>query len=110
MTEMGFLTSKYIYANGQRIARINSSGAVYYYLNDHLGQTRMIVKSNFSVVARYDYWPLGEMWRSWASALGGSEYNFSSKELDEEAGFNLYYLGVCYYDPQIDRWPSVDPG
>jgi hypothetical protein len=49
----GNLLAEYVYANGQRIAKINPGGNVDFYLNDHLGSARAMVGSGWSA----NYYP-----------------------------------------------------
>jgi RHS repeat-associated protein len=104
------LTSKHIYAGSERIASRNSN-QLRFYLDDHLGSTRMMVDSAGNVSARYSYAPFGQEIESWVSV--GTKYKFTGKEHDNEeingTKTNLYYFGARYYDPKIGRWISVDP-
>jgi len=68
--------TSYVYANGQRIAKVNESG-VYYYHPDHLGSTSAITDSDGEVVEEQVNLPFGE-------PISGSEkYGFTGKEHDE---------------------------
>ncbi|MEJ2637497.1 MAG: RHS repeat-associated core domain-containing protein [Calditrichia bacterium] len=88
----GKLLAEYVYANGQRIAKMNAGGDVDYYLNDHLGSARAMAGSKWSA----NYYPFGEI-----ASQGGSQedtrYDFTGKERDRGTG--LHYFGARYYDP-----------
>jgi RHS repeat-associated protein len=105
-TKNGTLKSKFIYANGERIAR-DTSGTVYYYLKDHLGSTRAMVDQNGVILARYNYYAYGEEMNSIITV--GTDYKYTGKEYDEESGLNLYYYGARYYDAKMGRFISADP-
>lgn len=108
--EEGARTNKYIYAGDDRIAIIRNTeqgDALMFLLKDHLGTTRVVVKDNGEVGAKYQYYSFGDEYSSWISQ--GTDYKFTGKELDEEIGVNLYYFGARYYDARIGRWVSVDP-
>ena len=97
----GNLLAEYIYANGQRIAKLNSESDVDFYLNDHLGSARAMVGSNWSA----NYYPFGEF----ASQTGSDEdthFDFTGHERDRDTG--LIYAGARYYDAEVGRFVSVD--
>jgi hypothetical protein len=51
---------EYVYFNGQRIARRDSANTVFYYLQDHLGSSRMIVQAGqTNACYEADYYPFG---------------------------------------------------
>lgn len=52
--------TKYVYANGMRIAKITPTGAVQYYLGDHLGSTRKVLDASRATVFSTDYEPFGK--------------------------------------------------
>jgi len=92
--------TSYIYANGQRIAKVNEGG-VFYYHSDHLGSTSAMTDSSGKIVSSPRFSVFG-------SALPGTEerYGFTGKELDETG---LQYFGARYYNPAAGRFMNVDP-
>ncbi len=79
----------------------------YYYLKDHLGNIRQVIDERGEIISATDYYPFGEILRSFT--LGGIEdrYKITEKERDTET--NLDYFGARYYDSRIGRWLQVDP-
>jgi len=72
----------YVYANGQRIAKLNESG-VFYYHSDHIGSTSAITNENGKLVEEQVNLPFGE-------PLKGSEkYGFTGKEQDFDSNFSF---------------------
>ena len=100
--------TKYIYAGDERIAMIDNAGAAHYYVKDHLGSTRYMVKDNGTVDAKYYRYTSYGATKSEMVSLSQA-YKFTGKPLDPEAGLNLYYFGARYYNPAIGRWLAVDP-
>jgi len=96
----GFLTAKYVYAGGERIAK-EANELVYFYLKDHLGSTRVVVNEGGLVQAKYNNYAYGDELNS--TITTGTDYRYTGKELDEESGFNLYYYGARFYDAKINR-------
>ena len=100
-------SARYVYADGQRIAMVDASGNVYYYLNDHLGSAGVVVTSAGMMRDKYKYEAFGGNFGS--SVMTDQVYRYTGKPLDEELGLNWYYYGVRYYDPWSGRFLSIDP-
>jgi len=89
-------------ANGEILARD-------YFVYDGLGSCRALVSSNGVVVAKYDY----DVYGSVRGQEGQRANNFKyvaqiGHPTDEETG--LIYMRARYYDPEIGRFVSEDPG
>ncbi|MEP0827474.1 MAG: RHS repeat-associated core domain-containing protein [bacterium] len=105
--ETGQVT-KYIYAGDERIAMIDYQGRVYYYVKDHLGSTRVLVRDDGVTSAKYyRYTAYGECKKETMNIAQPNKY--TGKPLDGELGLNLYYFGARYYMANLGRWMSVDP-
>ena len=65
------------------------SGNYYFYINDHLGNNRIVTDAAAAVVQSTQYYPFGA---SFADASGTSTqpYKYNGKELDQMHGLNLY--------------------
>ncbi len=109
-----------------RVVSLPSGGTeAEYYLKDHLGSIRTVVKEDatapqgLGLVAAYDYAAYGEkIVRKEPAPVPDINAIFTGKEFDEEGadpakgvnfGMNLYYFGARYYDADIGLWTSVDP-
>ncbi len=99
------ITNEYIYFNGQRIARRDSSGNVDYYFADHLGSARVVTNSSGTILDDSDFYPYGG--ERVTSSGSGNPYKFTGKERDSESG--LYNFGARYHSPQYQRFMSADP-
>ena len=82
------------------------SGNYYFYINDHLGNNRIVADAAASVVQSTQYCPFGA---SFADAISPAlqPYKYNNKELDARNGLNMYdYSARWKYD-----WffPTVDP-
>ena len=121
---VGSVTTIFVYnASGQLIAEYTNDtttpvggGGTSYLTSDHLGSTRVVMKSDGSVKARYDYLPFGEEipssvgGRSAVAGYGGGDstkQKFTGKERDSESG--LDYFLARYYSSAQGRFTSVDP-
>jgi len=105
--ETGQVT-KYIYAGDERIAMIDYQGRTYYYVKDHLGSTRVLVRDDgVSSAKYYRYTAYGDCKKETMNISQPNKY--TGKPLDGELGLNLYYFGARYYMANLGRWASVDP-
>lgn len=98
----GTWTEEYVLFGGRRVAQRSSTGAVKYYLGDHLGSTRVVVSGTGQVLQDMDYFPYGRV----ASGASETKYLFTGKERDAESG--LDYFGARYYGSTMGRFLSPD--
>jgi hypothetical protein len=80
----GGTPTEYVFLGGQRIARRESSGAVYYYLSDHLGSSRVIANSAGTLCYDADFYPYGG--ERVVTDTCPQNYKFTGKERDTEIG------------------------
>jgi len=92
--------TKYLYANGFRIAKI-VDGVTTYYHQDHLLSTRLLTDENGNKIEEEEYEEFG----SDINGIG-ERYKYTGKEKDITG---LYYYGARYYDPTIGRFITRDP-
>ncbi len=81
----------------------------FYYLQDHLGSTRVVVNDTGMVMEAYDYYPFGIKMpgRIFLSGTDITKNLFTGKERDKETNWD--YFGARYYHPAIGRFLAVDP-
>jgi RHS repeat-associated protein len=89
--------------------RVPSGITRYYYLKDHLGSVRMVVKSDGTLDAYNDYYPYGmQMPTRNQTASADARYKFTGKERDAaETGYD--WFEVRGYDSRIGRFLATDP-
>lgn len=93
--------TSYYFANGERVAKKDSSGKLSYYLNDHLGGTNDIVDSSGNLVERTSYYPFGDI------RQGGSDtYTYTGKEKDKFT--DSFYFEARYYNPALKHFSKAD--
>ncbi|MDP3092209.1 MAG: SpvB/TcaC N-terminal domain-containing protein [Nitrospira sp.] len=97
--------TKYIWANGQRIAMRNSGGGqpVSYFHADHLGSTRLVTNATGGVDQVLSYHPFGATLGNGGTA--NVPYKYTGQELDETG---LYDYHARLYDPVLGRFISAD--
>ena len=102
-----------IYENGvQKMLLIEdgyvnlSDGKYFYYLKDHQGNNRVVIKEDGTVQETNHYYPFGSVF---ASTGNVQPYKYNGKELDTKKGLNWYDYGARHYDATLGRWFVVDP-
>jgi len=100
----GNLLEEYIFFNGKRIARRDSSNTVMYYFGDHLGTSRVTTSATGTVLDDSDFYPFGG--ERAITSSSGNGYKFTGKERDAESGLDEF--GARYYSSVIGRFTSPD--
>ncbi len=94
-------TTKYYFANSERIAKKDSPGALSYYHSDHLGGTNVVTDSSGALLEKTNYYPFGEIREG-----GNDRYTYTGKEQDELT--DLYYFEARYYNSEIMHFTQAD--
>ena len=101
-----------IYENGVRKYLLTDEGYVtladnkyHYYLQDHLGNNRMVIASNGTVEETNHYYPFGGVFAFTSSV---QPYKYNGKELDTKKGLNWYDYGARHYDAALGRFTTQD--
>jgi RHS repeat-associated protein len=101
----GNLTNEYIFFNGKRIARRDSSNNVDYYFADHLGTARVVTSAAGAILDDSDFYPFGG--ERAVTSSSGNAYKFTGKERDSESGND--YFGARHYASSLGRFMQPDP-
>ena len=106
-----------IYENGQLskiltdvgyITLANSTPTYHYYLQDHLGNNRVVIDEHGQVEQVNHYYAFGGL-MSESTGGGAQSYKYNGKELDRMHGLDWYDYGARHYDAVLGRWMCVDP-
>lgn len=94
--------------DGGYITSIDDTPVYHYYLQDHLGNNRMVVNANGEVEQVNHYYAFGGLM---GESTGGDTqtYKYNGKELDRINGLDWYDYGARNYDAALGRWHVVDP-
>jgi RHS repeat-associated protein len=85
------------------------NGLYYYYLKDHQGSTREVLRQDNTVMEYSDYYPDGMRFESSTSNSGALPYRYNGKELEAMNGLNEYDYGARRRETGIPVWTTVDP-
>ena len=105
-----------IYDDGETIvlndigyAKYDKSGnlSFHYYLQDHLGNNRVVMSEDGTIEQVNDYYPTGALMGSSQSGEF-QRYKYNGKELDRTHGLDWYDYGARNYDAALVRWNGVD--
>jgi len=86
-------------------------GVYYFYLNDHLGNNRVVANASGTVIQKTHYYPFGMAFAEGTKAEQSKQpYKYGNKELDDTHGLNIYDFEARYSDPALgNRFWMVDP-
>jgi RHS repeat-associated protein len=99
--------TEYIYFNGQRVARRDSSGNPHYYFSDHLGSHDVVANAAGACEQDIDFYPYGGQVNDYCPTQVPQHYKFTGKERDSET--NLDFFGERYYGSNLGRFMQPDP-
>lgn len=83
-------------------------GIYHYYIQDHLGNNRVVAKADGAVVQLTHYYPFG---MSFAESLNTDKqpYKYNGKELDAANGLNWYDYKARQLELGTTRFITIDP-
>ena len=98
--------TRWVLAEGRRIAASTATEGTQYLHQDHLGSVVLVTDSSGAKVSELGYRPFGgTLYRS--GAHDNSKRGFIGCEQDDET--QLVYCAARYYDPRLGRFISPDP-
>jgi RHS repeat-associated protein len=92
---------EYVYSGGTLLAKIDSSGTVYYH-RDHLSN-RLVTSSTGAVLEQLGHFPFGDTWYN----ASHDKLYFTTYERDAES--NSDFAMARFYNSSVARFASPDP-
>ncbi|MGI6814744.1 RHS repeat domain-containing protein [Bacteroides sp. KG123] len=83
-------------------------GQYHFYFQDHLGNNRVVSRSDGSVVQTVHYYPYGLPFAK-GTLRDRQPYKYNGKKLDTERGLNQYDYAARQLDLAAGRFTSIDP-
>ncbi len=101
--------SMYLFDGG--FASFNANGAVegwHYYIQDYMGNNRMVVNSGGAVEQITHYYPYGGVIGDISTNESVQKYKFEGKELDRTFGLDNYDIHARQYFAMMPSWDRID--
>lgn len=102
--------SMYLFDGGY--ATFNTNGAVngwHYYIQDYMGNNRMVVNKNGTKEQITHYYPYGGVIGDISTNESLQAYKFEGKELDRTFGLDNYDIHARQYFAMMPTWDRIDP-
>jgi RHS repeat-associated protein len=81
----------------------------HYYIQDYMGNNRMVVNSNGTIEQVTHYYPYGGVIGDISTNENVQKYKFEGKELDRTFGLDNYDIHVRQYFAMMPSWDRIDP-
>lgn len=95
---------------GGRIVKTSNGYEPQYYITDHLGSTRTVVKPNATVVAEFDYMPYGTQHAVAGAPITEADYKYTGKKQQTAFGLDNLYDSQARFQYVTDgSFMSHDP-
>ncbi len=113
--------ANFVYENNQLQFILTSEGRIMmqneatyeyqYFLKDHLGNTRISLSQNGTLLQEDAYYPFGMniAGLSYSDASPENKYKYNGKGLEDEFGLDWYDYGARFYDAELGRFLGIDP-
>ncbi len=85
-----------------------ANGVYHFYLQDHLGNNRVVANANGAIVQSNHYYPYGMSFTE-GNQSSSQPYKFGGKELDTQKGLNMYDFEARMQDPVLGIFQTPDP-
>ena len=104
----------HVYRGGRLERMLNEVGysdsaGYHYYVRDYRGDVRAVVADDGTLEEVNHYYPYGMLHGPSAIAAGVQPHKYTGKELDREAGLDLYDFAARQLDPALGRTTTQDP-
>ena len=97
-----------ILVDGGYITMSSTIPTYHYYIQDHLGNNRVVFNQSGTIEQTNHYYPFGMTFGE-GTENSDNRYKYNGKELDRMHGLDLYDYGARHYDAAIGRWGVIDP-
>ncbi len=100
-----------ILTSGGYLSKDGGTWKYRYFLQDHLGNNRVVLNESGSPIQVNNYYPFGMTLAENPARTDQNvqHYKFGGKELDRENGIDLYDFEARQYDPSSGRFLTMDP-
>ncbi|MBE6262679.1 MAG: hypothetical protein E7104_01745 [Prevotella sp.] len=107
LIEGGYIS--YEYPQNTAVTSISQLAPTYhFYVQDHLGNNRLVVDEGGTIEQINHYYPFGGLMGESKNISSNQRYKYNGKEFDRMHGLDWYDYGARFHDPATVRWFSVD--
>ena len=101
--------SQYLFDGGYASFNADTFDDWHYYIQDYMGNVRMVVNSDGTVEQQNHYYPYGGIIGNLSTNQDLQTFKFESKELDRKFGLDWYDIHARQYDAiGVPSWNKVD--
>ena len=101
-------TLKQVLIDGGYVTFNGSSPQYHFYVQDHLGNNRVVCNASGTIEQVNHYYPYGGLFGE-STNDEVQRYKYNGKELDRMHGLNLYDYHARQYDAALGQFTSMDP-
>ena len=99
----------YLFDGGYASFNNDTINGWHYYIQDYMGNNRMVVNSNGTVEQITHYYPYGGVIGDISTNESVQKYKFEGKELDRTFGLDNYDIQARQYFAMMPSWDRIDP-
>ena len=108
LIEGGYIS--YEYPQNTAVTSISQLAPTYhFYVQDHLGNNRLVVDEKGTIEQINHYYPYGGLMGESKNISSNQRYKYNGKEFDRMHCLDWYDYGASFHDPATGRWMCVDP-
>ena len=100
---------KQMLVDGGYVTFSGATPVYHFYIQDHLGNNRVVAKANGTVEQINHYYPYGGLMADICTGSDVQRYKYNGKELDRMHGLDWYDFGARWMDAALGRWHFMDP-
>ena len=101
-------TLKQVLIDGGYVTFNGSSPQYHFYVQDHLGNNRVVCNASGTIEQVNHYYPYGGLFGE-STNDEVQRYKYNGKELDRMHGLNLYDYSARQYDATVGKFTTMDP-
>ncbi len=99
---------KQMLVDGGYVTFSGATPVYHFYIQDHLGNNRVVAKANGTVEQINHYYPYGGMMADICTGSDVQPYKYNGKELDRMHGLDTYDYGARQHNAATERWDRID--
>ena len=99
---------KHLLVDGGYVTFSGATPVYHFYIQDHLGNNRVVAKADGTVEQINHYYPYGGLMADICTGSDVQPYKYNGKELDRMHGLDTYDYGARQHNAATGRWDRMD--